>query len=144
MTSSDCLSSNNLHPRLSTKSHLNLPVPTILDGNDELKRSSSCISTPTSTSPNNFFTPTTGIQPRFPQPNMFAFPRHPPPAPTLSRRNVEFKPPEQDVLDKNFFRTFNMEQKDDKKSENATHRSNRIFYLEIYINHFNIRFNSES
>ena len=42
---------------------------------------------------------------------MFAYPRHPPPAPTLARRSIEVKPPEQDVLDKNFFRAFNMEER---------------------------------
>ena len=116
MTSSDCLSSNNPHPRLSTISRLNLPVPSIHNTNDELKKSMSCTITPTSTSPSSFYTPTSVIQPRFPHPNLFAFPRHPPP--TLSRRNVDFKPPEQDILDKNFFDTFNMEQKEDKINKN--------------------------
>ncbi|CAF0889442.1 unnamed protein product [Adineta steineri] len=114
MTSSDCLSSNNHHSRLSSISRLNLSVPAPNNTNTDSKNPSSCTTTPTSVSPNTFYTPTSSTQPRFPQPNMFAFPRQPPPqAPILTRRNIHFKPPEQDVLDKNFFRTFNMEQKEE-------------------------------
>jgi hypothetical protein len=128
MTSSDCLSNNNVHPRLSIKTHLNLPVSSIHNQNEQLKRTSSFTLTPTSTSPNNYFTPTGGIQQRFSQPNMFAYPRHPPPAPTLSRKHIQFKPPEQDILDKNFFQTFDMEEKVEKKSENTTNRGNNLLF----------------
>lgn len=118
MTSSDCLSTNNLHPRLSTKSRLNLPVPSVHNvKTDEIKMSTS---TPTSTtpSPNIFYTSLANNQIRFPQPPMFSFPRPPAPSATaLSRRNFDMKPPEQDLLDNSFFRAFNLEQ---QKEENVT------------------------
>jgi hypothetical protein len=115
MTSSDCLSTNNLHPHLSTKSRLTLPVSSIHNEPDELTKTSS---TPTSLSQNSFHTSISHNQLRSSQPNMFAFPR--PPAPALLRRNIQFKPPEQDVLDKNFFRTFNMEQQEKNLNDSTT------------------------
>jgi hypothetical protein len=45
----------------------------------------------------------------------------------MSRRNFEFRPPEQEVLDKNFFQAFNMEQKDEKNSGNR--KSKILFFL---------------
>jgi hypothetical protein len=134
MTSSDCLSSNNHHPRLSIISRLNLPVPSIHNVNDELNKTLSTTTTPTSTSPSNFHTPTSVIQPRFPHPNAFAFPRPPPPPShaTLLRKSIEFKPPEQDILDKNFFHTFNMEQKEEKINKNLDTTINKgNIYKEI-------------
>ncbi|CAF4398402.1 unnamed protein product [Rotaria sp. Silwood2] len=128
MTSSDCLPSNNRDSRLSTISHFNLPVRPFLNGTNEVQKPSPTCTTPISGSPNNFFTPRLAIQPRFPQTNMFNYPRHPPPLPppprqVLLRKTVEFKPPEQDILDKSFFHTFDMEQKEktnNKNSENTT------------------------
>lgn len=115
MTSSDCLPTNNLHPRLPTKSRVNLPASSIHNiKTDELRPS---LSNPilSSSSPTPYFTPIGNIPIRYPQPNMFAFPR-PPSTSLLPRRSSEFnKPPEQDLLDKNFFQTFNMEQKEEEK-----------------------------
>jgi len=120
MTSSDCLSSNNLLPRLSTKSRLNLPVTSIHNVIDEVKKTSSCTSIPTLVSPSQFYTPTANNQHRFTQPNMFPFPRPPPPtAPILPRKNIEFKPPEQEILDNNFFQTFDMKQKEKNINNNT-------------------------
>ncbi len=128
MTSSDCLSTNNIHPHLSAKSHLNLPVSSVHNVTDELKKSISCTSTPTSSSPLHFYTPITQNPLRFPRPNMFNFPR-PPQAPATARRNFVFKPPEQDVLDKNFIEAFNMEQKDEKMNINSESRKSKILLL---------------
>ena len=113
MTSPDCLSSNNQYrPRLPSISRLNLAVTTDPATSDDAKKAaSSAARTPTSTSPNMFYSPRPSGQPRYFQPNMFAYPRHPPPAPTLARRSIEVKPPEQDVLDKNYFRAFNLEER---------------------------------
>ena len=121
MTSSEFVFSNNHHPRLSNAPRFNLPVPSNVNGTDDLRRSASCATTPTSTSPANFFTPLSVPQTRFPQPNMFAFPRYPTPrAPALTRKPIHFKPPEQDILDKSFFRTFNMEQKEENSETIST------------------------
>jgi hypothetical protein len=137
MTSSDCLSKSNLQSHLSTKSRLNLSVSSANNiTTDELKKTSSNTSTPTSSSPNSFYTPPLHHQIRFPQPNMFTFPRPPQPsAPILSRRSIEFKPPEQDVLDKNFFRTFNMEQKDDEINDNTTNQGITLRFRKKKINY---------
>jgi hypothetical protein len=128
MTSSDCLSSNNLHPRLSSITRLNLPVPSIHNVPNDLKKSSSFTTTPTSTSPHNFHTPTATIPARFPHPNMFPYPRQPPPAPVLLRKHIEFKPPEQEILDRTFIHTFNMEEKNvsNKTSESTINTGNNI------------------
>ncbi|CAF3397978.1 unnamed protein product [Rotaria sp. Silwood1] len=124
MTSSDCLPSNNRDSRLSNISHFNLPVRPFLNGTNEVQKSSSLSTTPISSSPTNFHTPRLVNQTRFPQSNMFNYLRHPPPLPpppvqALLRKNIQFKPPEQDILDKNFFRTFNMEQKEELKNKNS-------------------------
>ncbi|CAF4476849.1 unnamed protein product, partial [Rotaria socialis] len=106
MTSSDCLSSNNRDPRLSAIPRLNLPVSSCLNVQNQLHKSASLTTTPTSTSPspNQFHTPTFVISPRFPPSNMAGFPRPPllplpPSAPLLLRKNIEFKPAEQEILD---------------------------------------------
>ena len=121
MTSSDCLSSSNRYrPRLSNVPRLTLPIPSIHHMTDDPKRtvSPSPLSvTPTSTSPSMFFTPIGSLQHRFPHPNRFPFAR--PPTLPLGRRGIEFKPPEQDVLDKNFFRAFNMEQNNETSGKTS-------------------------
>lgn len=121
MTSSDCLSSSNRYrPRLSNASRLTLPIPSIHHITDDAKRAvspSASSVTPTSTSPSMFFTPIGSLQHRFPHPNRFPFAR--PPTLPLGRRGIEFKPPEQDVLDKNFFRAFNMEQNNETSGKTS-------------------------
>lgn len=124
MTSSGCLSNNNHDdPRLSTRSHTNLSVRSFQNPSNELLRTSSFTATTMSASPNNFYVRPPMHQSHFPQANMYGFPRippPPPPAPTLTRRNIEFKPPEQDILDKNFFDAFNIEQKPNKNTNHNT------------------------
>lgn len=116
MTSSDYLPTNNLHSHVPSKSRLNLPVPSGQNGTDELKRNASTISTPSSSSPHLFYTPT-GMNPlRLSQPNMFNFPK-PPQPPGLSRKNIKIEPPEQDVLDNDYIQAFNIGQPDGKRSE---------------------------
>ena len=121
MTSSDCLSSSNRYrPRLSNVSRLTLPIPSIHHITDDPKRAvspSPSSVTPTSTSPNMYFTPIGSLQHRFPHPNRFPFAR--PPTLPLGRRGIEFKPPEQDVLDKSFFRAFNMEQNNETSGKTS-------------------------
>ncbi len=137
MTSSDCLSTNNLHPRLSAKSRLNLPVSTVHNVTDEMKKSVSCTSTPTSSSPLHFYAPTVQNPVRFNHPNMLNFPR-PPQAPATSRRNIGFRVPEQEVLDKNFFQAFNMEQKNEKTSQNQKSKS-LLFFKLFHFSHNRIK-----
>ncbi|CAF4970899.1 unnamed protein product, partial [Rotaria socialis] len=67
--------------------------------------------------------------------NMAGFPRPPllplpPSAPLLLRKNIEFKPAEQEILDNNFFSTFNMKQNEPKSqnSENTINNS-RLYFL---------------
>ncbi|CAF3475281.1 unnamed protein product [Rotaria sordida] len=126
MTSSDCLSSNNRDHRLSSIPRFNLPVQPFLNTTNEIQKTPSSCTTPISASPNNFYTPTLIHPPRFPQANMLNFPRPPLPLPPppLTRKNIEFKPPEQDILDKNFFRTFNMEQKQETINKNSDNTTN--------------------
>lgn len=103
MTSSDYLSSNN---RFRPVTHLNLSGTTGERPrlNDDFRSSSPRLPG----SPQILFRPIGPIPPvRYPPPNIFHFPR-PPSASTLTRRNVEFQAPEQDILDRNFFQTFNM------------------------------------
>ena len=121
MTSSDCLPKNNLPDRVSTKSRLNLPVTSVQNGADELTKSASTTSTPSSSSPNLYFTPIAPTQIRLSHPNMFNFPRPPPPPPppVLQRKNIRIEPPEQDVLDENFIRVFNIAQPDGKSNPNS-------------------------
>lgn len=127
MTSSDYLSSNTLHSHLNSNSCLNLSMASVHNTADELKKTSSSTTTiattPSSSSPRLFYTPAPNIpnQTSFPPANLFRFPR-PPGAPTLMRRNIEFKPPEQDVLDKNFIQTFAL-QNTQKENSSTTRKT---------------------
>jgi hypothetical protein len=123
MTSSDCLSSNNQYrPRLSSVSRLNLPTSSVTNVTDDLKRTTlstttatATPTTPNSTSPNMYFTPLGSISTQFSQLNAFSSCRPTPLAAsssTLLRPRIAFKPPEQEMLDRSFFNTFNMEQND--------------------------------
>lgn len=112
MTSSDCLSSNNHHPQLPGVARFHLPVSTAAASNDGSRRSSPCPTTPTSTSPSNYYPPSAGSSMRFPQPNMIPYPRHPYSQPL--RNSLQPKPPEQEVLDQSFLHAFNMKQKEEE------------------------------
>lgn len=118
MTSSDCLSSNTLHSHLNSSSCLNLPMASVHNTNDELKRSTSSTSTtPSSSSPRPFYTPSPMItyKNHFPTPNLFNFPR-PPGAPPSTRRSIEFRPQEQDVLDHSYIQAFALQKNQKEKS----------------------------
>lgn len=121
MTSPDCLSTNSLRPHLASKSRPNLPIPSVHNVTEELKKTSFSTLTPTSTSPNLFHTPMLPNQLPLSQTNKFNFPG-PPHAPGLARRTVQFKPPEQDVLDDNFFAAFNMGQQDGKNNNTSENK----------------------
>lgn len=123
MTSSEFLSSNDRYrPRLSSVTRLDLSTNSTLHHlNDEMKKSRP--STPIS--PQTFFTPirsTTTVHHHH-HPNLFRFPR--PPAPTtIGRRSFDLKPLEQEILDQNFLKTFDIEPKPNSPTPDVFSASN--------------------
>lgn len=122
MTSSDCLPKNNPQRRAPSKSQFNLPITSVQNGADELTRSLSSTSTPSSSSPNLYFPPIGPSQIRLPQPNMFPFNKPLQPL-GFHRKNIRIEPPEQDVLDKNFIQVFNMAQPDGTNNANSENQT---------------------
>ena len=118
MTSSGYPPTNTLHSYAPSKSRLNLPVPSLHNGPDELKRSASTTSTPSSSSPHLYYTPIGPNPLQLSQPNMFSFPKPPHPS-GPSRKSIKIEPPEQDLLDKDFNQVFNIGQPDGKRSANG-------------------------
>ena len=115
MTSSDYLFSNDRDSRSSTALSLNLSVPSLNNATDSFQRNSSLMTTPRSTLPNYFSTRSLTSHAQI---NAFTCSNHPPSAPMLQRKNFQIKLPEQDILDKNFFHTFNINQSQNEKTIN--------------------------
>lgn len=126
VASADCLpSTNQCRPRSSAIPRMNFTFQKSQNGNEETRNSSIQIpSTPASSSPSLFFTPMATIQTPYFQPTRFPFTTqsHPTLPAHSTRQNVTFKPPEQDLLDQSFLKTFNISLNSDnsKKKPDAS------------------------